>query len=253
MKSYILKKVLKVTESSRQEVDDPVAIEKRLNLAVNGKHALSFYCTPFMIRELVVGFLMTEKIIKGSWCAERMSIEYGDEVNVDVPAEGKVSMEGKVITSGCIGGVTISKKFENKDSHSSFKIDRASLIERFKEFQNISEPYRLTGCMHSAAITNGKRILVSADDIGRHNAVDKVIGYCLMEDIALEESIMLVSGRLSSEIGSKCSIWNIPIVVSRTAPTLMSIEIAEKQGVTMVGFLRGKRFNIYTYPERILD
>ncbi len=252
MASYIKKEVLKVTGSAVKEISDPVAIEKRLRLSVNGKEIVSLYCTPVMVRELVVGFLMTEGIIQGSWCSERMSIEYGEEIKVDIPADGEVVMDGKVITSGCAGGVTLAKKFNTKKISNHFIIDRTSLRNIFKEFQLRSEPYKLTGCIHSAAISDGKTILAFAEDIGRHNAVDKVIGYCLLEDIPFKKKILLVSGRLSSEIGSKCATWAIPIVASRTAPTLLSIGIAEERGITMVGFLRGERFNIYTHPERIV-
>ena len=97
-----------------------------------------------------------------------------------------------------------------------------------------------------------RNIIVHAEDIGRHNAVDKVIGYCLIEDIPMEDKIMLVSGRLSSEIAYKCARWKIPVLASRTAPTMRAVNIAENSGVTLIGFLREKRFNIYSCPERIL-
>ncbi len=253
MISYIKKEVLRVKDNEVKEINDPIAVEKRLRLSVNGKEILSLFCTPVMIRELIMGFLMTEGIIKGSWCSERMSIEYGEEITVDVPAEGEVIMNGKSITSGCVGGITLARKIDSKKIKDNLKISRDALIKSFREFQFRSEPYKLTGCIHSAAISDGKRILVFAEDIGRHNAVDKVIGYCLLEDIPFKRKIMLVSGRLSSEIGSKCAKWSIPVVASRTAPTLLSIEIADKKGITMIGFLRGNRFNIYTHPERIIN
>ncbi len=252
MNSYINKKILKVSEKNNEELNDPVAVEKRLRISVNGKEVLSLYCTPVMIRELVVGFFTTEGIIKGEWCTDRMSIEYNEEVRVDIPAEGEVSMEGSVITSGCIGGVTIEKKIKNRKVNDSFRIEKELLIEMFKKFQSRSKAYKLTGCIHSTAIFDGTKMLTFAEDIGRHNAVDKVIGYCLLEGIPFDEKVMLVSGRLSSEIGSKCAKWSIPIVASRTAPTAMSIDIANKSGTTMIGFLRGNRFNIYTHPERIV-
>jgi FdhD protein len=94
--------------------------------------------------------------------------------------------------------------------------------------------------------------LCLAEDIGRHNAVDKVIGYCLLEGISFSDKIMLASGRLSSEIVSKCAKWSIPIVASRTAPTSLALEIAEKSGLTVVGFIRTDRLNVYTNPQRII-
>jgi len=251
MKGYEKREVLKVSSTSATRMEDSVASEKRLRILINGHEALKLYCSPIMIRELVVGFLMTEGIIEGNWCAERMSIEYGDEIVVDIPAEGKVSLEGGTITSGCTGGVTYERERADVRITREISIEGEMLKKVFREFQKASVLYNETGCIHSAAISDGYRILVLAEDIGRHNAVDKAIGYCILEDIPLNDKIILVSGRLSSEMAQKCSRWGIPIVTSRTAPTTRAIEIAERRGITMIGFMRGERFNIYTAPERV--
>jgi len=254
MNGFLKKGIIRVTRDSRIELEDPVAIEKRLRILVNGKDVLKLYCSPVMIRELVVGFLMTEGIIKGNWCAERMSIEYGDEILVDVPAEGEVSLEGSTVTSGCAGGITFDRKIiDDSPIAEGIRISSEMLKELFGRFQKASGLYNITGCIHCAAISDGNKIMVLAEDIGRHNAVDKAVGYCILEGISLEDKIILVSGRLSSEMASKCSRWGIPIVLSRTAPTVLATEIAEKRGITMVGFVRGGRFNIYSHPYRIED
>ena len=252
MKGFLKKRIIKITES-KQEIDDPVAVEKRLRIAINGREIVKLYCSPTMIRELVVGFLMTEGIIQGSWCAERMEIRYNDEIYVDVPAEGEVKLEGATITSGCVGGVTFESPInDDKASPGQITIEADQLRDLFQQFQRASTLYNLTGCIHSASVSDGKHLIVLAEDIGRHNAVDKAIGYCFLENIPLEDKIMLVSGRLSSEMVTKCIRWSVPVVVSRTAPTALSIELASQKGITLVGFMRGKRFNIYTHPERIL-
>ena len=251
MKGFRHKKITKISESLNHVVEDAVAEERRLRVLINGKEALKMFCSPIMIRELVAGFLMTEGIIKGGWCAERMSIQYGDEIVVDVPAEGDVSLEGGAITSGCVGGMTFERPMDGEKLGNAVTIEREALGILFQEFQKRSGLYNLTGCIHSAALSDGRHIIVSAEDIGRHNAVDKVVGYCVLESIPLGDKIMLVSGRLSSEMASKCARWGIPVVVSRAAPTALAIDIAEARGITMVGFMRGRRLNIYTHPERI--
>jgi FdhD protein len=181
-----------------------------------------------------------------------MSIEYGEDVVVDVPAEGEVvSTEDAVITSGCIGGITFPKRLVLQRIEDPFTIPADTLKALFRVFQKASDLYQLTGCVHSAGLSDGERMLCLAEDIGRHNAVDKVIGYALLEDIAFSGKIMLASGRLSSEIVSKCAKWGIPMVASRTSPTSLALEIAEKCGVTVAGFVRADRFNVYTSPERI--
>ena len=251
MKGFIKRKIYKNSGNSFEELDDSIALEKRIKVSVNGKDVLSLYCTPLMIRELVVGMFMTEDIIKGGWCAERMEIHYGKEVLVDIPAEGEASTEGAVITSGCIGGITFPKRLTLQKIHDSFDIRAEGIKALFRKFQNASELYKLTGCVHSAALSNGSEILCLAEDIGRHNAVDKVIGYAILEQIPFKDTIMLASGRLSSEIVSKCARWRIPIVASRTSPTSLAVEIAEESGVTVVGFIRADRLNVYTHPKRI--
>ncbi|RMG02184.1 MAG: formate dehydrogenase accessory sulfurtransferase FdhD [Nitrospirae bacterium] len=245
--------ITRINGSEQHRIEDIIATEKKLRILINGDEILKLYCSPVMIRELVVGFMMTEGIIEGSWCAERMSIEYNDEVVVDIPSEGKVNLEGGTITSGCVGGITFERSKEEGIITGGPVITPAKLKELFRKFQKASQLYNQTGCIHSAAISDGRRLLVLAEDIGRHNAVDKAVGFCLLEDIPLDDKIILVSGRLSSEMAEKCSRWSIPIVVSRTAPTSRAIDIARKRGITMVGFMRGERFNIYTFPERVAE
>jgi len=252
MKGYKNKSIIKITESHNNTVEDAVAEEKKLRISVNGKEVISLYCSPIMVRELVAGFFMTEGIIKGSWCADRMSIQYDEDIHVDIPAEGEVSLEGSARTSGCVGGITFDQASDDGEIAEGITIEKEKLRELFHDFQARSDLYNMTGCIHSAAVSDGRHLLVVAEDIGRHNAVDKVIGYCFLEEIPLNDKIILVSGRLSSEMASKCSRWGIPIVVSRAAPTALAIDIAEKRGVTMVGFMRGKRLNIYTRQERII-
>ncbi len=251
MNSYIKRTIVKNSGDAFEEVEDSIAIEQRLRILVNGKEILSMYCTPLMIRELVVGMLMSENIVKGKWCGEKMSIIYGEDVSVDVPVDGDISIDDAVITSGCIGGITFPKRASLQKIDDPFRISSRKLKEIFSDFQKMSDLHQLTGCIHSAGLSDGKSILCLAEDIGRHNAVDKVIGYAILEEIPFSGKMMLASGRLSSEIVSKCARWGIPVVGSRTSPTSLAVDIAEKSGVTVVGFIRGDRFNVYTHPERI--
>jgi len=251
MNPYIRRKIIKKQGLSFEETEDYIAIEKKLRISVNGKQVISLFCTPVMIRELVVGLFLTEGIIKGHFCADKINIEYGVEITVDIPADGEISTEGMVITSGCVGGITFPKGKNFEKITDDFSVDAETLKSVFKEFQQRSELFRLTGCVHSAALSDGKEIFVFTEDIGRHNAVDKVIGHAIIENIPFSGKLMLVSGRLSSEIASKCARWGIPILASRTAPTNLAVEIAEKSDLTLIGFVRGDRMNVYTHPQRV--
>lgn len=251
MNPYIKRKIIRIQGASSKETVDYIAVEKKLKVSVNGREVISLYCTPSMIKELVTGFFLTEEILTDKIFLKNMKIVYGEEIKVDIPVAGDILTEG-LVTSRCLGGVTFNKKKNLKKVKDDFSIRVEVLKTVFKEFQQKSELFRLTGCFHSAALSDGKRILAFTEDIGRHNAVDKLIGYSVIKDIPFTGKLMLVSCRLSSEIASKCSRWGIPIVASGAAPTDLAIEIAEKSGITLIGFVREDRLNVYTNPQRIL-
>jgi FdhD protein len=253
MEPCVKRKVVKVVGSTSEQIEDLIAAERALIISVNNRKVLSLYCTPTLIKEFAVGFFLNEGIIKGHFCADAITIKYGDDMSIHVnsPADGEASTEGMVRTSGCVGGITFDRK-EFKKAAEGFFVASDKVRALYKVFNQSATLFKATGCMHSAAISDGEIILILAEDIGRHNAVDKVIGHCIIENIGLEDKMMLVSGRLSSEIVSKCARWGIPVLVSRTSPTSYAVEIAEQANITLVGFVRGERFNIYTNRQRIL-
>jgi FdhD protein len=243
--------VLRVRGSAAEEVEDFVAVEKKVRISVNGRHALSLYCSPQMIREFVVGVVFNEGLISGGWCAERLSIEYGDVIEVDIPATGTIAEGERTITSGCAGGISLNRKLPEEKISDRAVFGIQNIRDLYHDFQKRSEGYKATGGVHSAALADAHTTLVFTEDIGRHNAVDKVIGYALLEDIPFTGKIMLASGRLSSEIVTKCVRCGIPVLISRAAPTSLSVEIAGASGLTLIGFARGERMNIYTGRQRI--
>lgn len=244
-------KIIRVTDNSAEELEDFVAIEQRVRISVNGKHLLSLYCSPFMIREFVAGVIHNEGLISGGWCADRISIEYGDEINADVPADGEITEGEKTVTSGCAGGISFARPIPTGQLSDDTVFDIGMLRDLYREFQKKSDGYKSTGGVHSAALADKSKILVFTEDIGRHNAVDKVIGYALLENIPLYGKIMLASGRLSSEIVSKCARSGIPVILSRAAPTSLAVKMACATGLTLIGFVRGDRMNIYTGDQRV--
>lgn len=252
MESYKNITLTRVAGDLVEETTDIIAVEKKVRIAVNGANVLNLYCSPTMIREFVVGIIYNEGLLQGEWCADRISIVYGDEINVDIPSSGGVSAIEKTVTSGCAGGVSLMRSLPERIPEDGSRFSIRSIREIFREFQKKSEVYRTTGGVHSAALTDGTTMLAFAEDIGRHNAVDKIIGFSILECIGLSGKMMLASGRLSSEIVLKCSRCGIPVLVSRAAPTSLAVEIAEKTGLTMIGFVRGERMNIYSGRQRII-
>ncbi len=121
-----------------------------------------------------------------------------------------------------------------------------------KEFQQKSSLFRKTGGVHSCALGTTEEIQVFADDIGRHNAVDKVFGECLLKDISTIDKVLLTSGRVSSEILLKVVKRQVPIIISPAAPTDLATDLAQKLNLTVIGFVRGKRMNVYSAAERVI-
>ncbi|MCX8034028.1 MAG: formate dehydrogenase accessory sulfurtransferase FdhD [Thermodesulfovibrio sp.] len=253
MNPLINKRITKYQPEKCQQIDDAIAVEKKINIYVNEEEIVTLSASPLHIKELIVGFLMTEGILKGEWCTEKILIYNKDkEINVKVILEGFVSLEGKTITSGCMASVSFIQDLKTK-IEDDISVDMNTLFNLFKEFQLKSNLYKITGCIHAAAIADREKILFISEDIGRHNAVDKVIGWALLNKVPFQGKIMLVSGRISSEMVLKTAKWKIPIIVSRTAPTSLAIDIGEEVGLTIIGFLRGNRCNIYCHGERISD
>jgi FdhD protein len=254
-------KIIEYRDGSFSETPDTVASEKRLKIFSHDREILNLLCTPTMVKELVVGFALSERLledgqndtIRQEWCSERMEVFWKEkEIEVSLPIH--VQEGTATLTSGCGKGITFISNTSDEElpiiqSKTTMGID--ALLERYREFQKKSLLFKDTGGVHSAALCNEQEIIVFTEDIGRHNAVDKIIGYAFLENIPLEDKVLLLSGRLSSEITVKAVRSHIPILASRAAPTDLSVEIARKAGITLIGFLRGQHMNIYSYPERI--
>jgi FdhD protein len=249
MDLYRKRKIIRKRNTSFQETEDILAIEKRLIVSLSGEELISLYCTPSLIIELMTGFFFTQGLSQNKLSANDINITYGDEIRVDIVNTAVIPGKGTLIRH--LGGTGIERIGEFEKVVHDFTLPANAFTIIFAEFQKKSELFRLTGCFHSAAISDGKEILSFAEDIGRHNAVDKVIGFCILNNIPFAGKLLLVSCRVSSEIVSKCLNCGIPVLASVAAPTDLAADMAEKYGVTLVGFVRQDRLNIYTNPERI--
>jgi FdhD protein len=237
-----------------ESVDAETIVETPVSLTVNGLVWLTFMCTPIDLEAMAVGFLFNEGIIETMDEVEDVRVcEHGD--NVDVWLNRSVEQPTSWRrTSGCTGGVTAVDALARVDV--SFNGDQPKvrpeavghLVEQFFEAQTL---YRKTGGVHSSALCDGQRIVVIADDIGRHNTLDKISGLCLMNDISPETRILITTGRISSEMLQKAARMSSPILISRTSPSSLSIEMAERYGITLIGYARRHRFSVYSNVQRV--
>jgi FdhD protein len=234
--------------------DAETIVESPVSLTVNGEVWLTFMCTPVNLEALAVGFLYNEGVIESMGEVEDVHVcEHGD--NIDVWLNRSVEQPPSWRrTSGCTGGVTAVDLLARPDV--SFNGDQprvapeaiGQLVERLFESQEL---YRETGGVHTSALSDGEKIVFVAEDIGRHNTLDKLAGLCLMNDVWPETRILITTGRISSEMLQKAARLQAPILISRTSPSSLSIEMAERYGITLIGYARRDRFNVYSNQYRI--
>jgi len=230
---------------SRHEVVE----ELPLSIFINGRHFVTAMISPQMVREFVIGYLFSEKVIKNIEEIESLQIEKNiAKVIISVPL--KVLSVKKLIVSGCGGGSSFLDELKLPKISSNLKIDAGDIFGGLKSLLNF-DLHRVTGGVHIVGLFRKKDVICTSEDIGRHNALDKVIGCGLIKNVDFKENFVVCTGRISFDMALKCLVASIPIIASRGATTSLAIEIAEKTGLTIIGFVRGKRMNIYTNGERI--
>jgi FdhD protein len=250
--------ILRITGENSTEMEDVVAREFPLTIILNNQELVTLLCSPANLKYLALGFLVSEGLIRAR--DEVKNILLDDQRGVvRVETNGSPSAAGDIIfkrfiTSGCGKGTTFYSVADAVDAvvvESKVEISASQIFAIMREFQHRSEVFKDTGGVHSAALTDGNRLLVFAEDIGRHNAIDKIFGECLWENIPTENRVIVTSGRISSEILFKVAKRSIPIVVSRSAPTDLAVRTAVDLGITLIGFARGKRMNVYANNWRV--
>src|SRR4030042_5493001 len=252
--------ILRLTEEGRESIEDIVVREFPITIILNNEELVTMLCSPKNLDYLTVGFLFSEGLLESKDEIKNVLVDKNRGiVRVNTKEEKDINNEflfKRMITSGCGRGASFyhAADAENRERiESGTKISTGEVLNLMKEFQQKSEVFRETGGVHSAALCDAKNILIFMEDIGRHNVIDKIFGECMMEDIPTEGRIVVTSGRVSSEILLKVSRRNIPIIISKSAPTNLGVRLASELGMTLLGFARGRRVNGYTNDWRITD
>ncbi|PYM03539.1 MAG: formate dehydrogenase accessory sulfurtransferase FdhD [Candidatus Rokuibacteriota bacterium] len=237
---------LRLRGDQLEEVRKEVVREQPLTVSVNGERFLTLLCSPTKLDALVVGYLWMEKVIAST--SEVTGLELSEvDGNAAVTLSHPVELPTeRILTSGCGGGITfrIDHRLFPK-LHSSRRITPGALSDRMKDLFAAAVQYQRSRGIHGAALTDGERLLVVAEDVGRHNAVDKVKGEALLRGIPTEDLILLSTGRISSEMLLKAARMGVPVVASRTSPTEMAIALAEQLNITVCGYVRQGSLDLY--------
>ena len=250
--------IQRVTRDDKQDTEDLVTKELPLTVILNSQELVTLLCSPIDLKYLAIGFLSSEGFIKSKDEIKKVIVnEQRGVVRIETKEDKERANEllfKRLITSGCGRGPSFYNSADVEGwgkVESRFRISAAQVFALVKQFQRQSQIYRTTGGVHGAALCDERSILVFGEDIGRHNAIDKVLGKCILDNISLDNRIIITSGRISSEIVLKVARKNIPMLVSKSAPTNLGVRLASDLGVTLVGFVRGERMNVYTGGWRI--
>jgi len=240
---------------------DLVATEQPLTLFINDRELFTILCSPGHIEELVLGHLFSEGLVGSAAAIANMVHDTARgqvfvRLRDDSPFDWEAFSRCRTISSGCARGMTLHRRWEEAGIApvtAPFDIKFAGLVDLMSRFLQMSEHHHETGCIHIAALTDGETLRVFREDIGRHNAIDKVVGAALAQRIPIGQCALMVSGRISSEMILKGARLGVPLVATRAAVTDMAVRIATLAGITLAGFVRAQRINIYAHPWRIAD
>jgi len=229
-----------------------VVAEMPFSIRVNGRELATMMCTPVKLRELTLGFLAFERFIDS--IDDVKSIEVDEEegeahVELNKPL---IQIERRVFTSGCGGGITFHLDIHDYPPiRTSRVLDPLTIPGLIEKLTAAAVLYRQSRGIHTAALSDGEELIAVAEDVGRHNALDKLRGETLEKRIDTRDLILVGTGRISSEMLRKAARMNVPFVVSRTSPTSLSIAVAKRLGITLVGYARPGRFTVYSHPENL--
>lgn len=231
--------------------DHEVIIEEQFTVWVNGRRILNAMTSPVHLKEFAVGYLITEGIIASHEDIDSLQIE---EKQIRVLTKNRVVIRGsaKTVLSGCGGDSSFLDPAKLPAIRSDFVVS-AEHIHLIAKKALDSDLHRLTGGIHVVGLADNNDLIAVAEDIGRHNALDRVIGYANLGGIDVSRTFVMISGRISSEMIRKCLIAGVPVIASRGATTSMAISLASGKGLTIIGFIRGRKMNVYTHPERIIE
>ena len=262
-----------------RRVTRPVIAETPWVLYVDRRELVTFMCSPIGLHHLALGFLLSEGIIGGRDDVWQLKV-YLDEDRVymyfpDAGLDGVLSMqtceeafggidvrlrrpiaarpEKRILTSGCGGGVTFDDLSGSRPPlESDLCISTSQIAQLMRQLNESATLYRASRGVHTSALADTEHLLMLAEDVGRHNTLDKIRGACLLQELPTRDLVLVSSGRISSEMITKARKMEVPIVMSRTSPTITSIRLAQNWNMTLIGYVRGRQMRVYTGAERII-
>jgi len=230
-----------------------VPVEEQVVLYVNGAALVGLLCTPTLLEELALGFLHNEGLIEGMadvadvrLCGSGRCVDVWLNRDIEPPTL-------RTITSGCSRGTTFESLVEaRRPVAADLQVAPEQVAGLMRRLRSAARLYRQARGIHTSALAREDDLTCVAEDVGRHNTVDKLAGLCLRRGVAMRGSILLTSGRVSSEMLGKAARMEVPVVISRTSPTSLSVELARAWDITLIGYARGTDFRVYAGAHRVV-
>ena len=236
--------IIKVNHQARK-VEDLVALDTKIELIVNGEKLGKFYLSPDYLEDFTLGYLLDERYIKSQ--DDVNDIKFGPEsIQVLLKKYDNIRKDDLACYDGWFHRDQIVNPIK-----SELIVESRKILQAYEHLIEKAEVWSKTGGTHVAALVDETHFIVR-EDVSRHVAVDKVIGAGLKESLDFSECFLVCSGRIPPDRVVKLANVGIPIMVTKAAPTVEGLKIGEVAGITLVGFLRNGRFNIYTHPHRII-
>jgi len=251
---YTMRPMKSYRDGVMQDIVDPIVVEAQMTIVVNNQEVAALACSPADYKELAIGYLVSEGWLSRGQSIHSLELAPDNRVLIEAdislrPSDGKMSVVNTCMGKGHSSPAQLVQSITVPRTNYTFQA--VDLLAAIEELNRTSDTFRLTGGVHSAGLGQGGTLLVRYEDIGRHNAVDKVFGYSFLNDLIMDDKYLVLSGRIAGEILMKAARSGVSLILSRSAPTLRTVELAERLGLTIVGFARGERFNVYTHWDRI--
>ncbi|KAB7709157.1 formate dehydrogenase accessory sulfurtransferase FdhD [Bacillus aerolatus] len=256
----IKREILRFTNGQAEYIEDSIVTEYPVTIKINGEEFVTMVCTPEYIEDMVIGYLASEGIVRKYediqhiWMQEKEGFVH---IKTNKLNPFSRNFQNKRYITSCCGMSRQGFVFVN-DALTAKKMDTIHVkltpedcFRLMDEMQKSAIIFQKTGGVHNASLCDLNGCVLSRMDIGRHNALDKIYGYCLKNNITLSDKVLVFSGRISSEILLKVAKIGCEVVLSKSAPTERALQLAEELGITTVGFIRKQSLNVYTCPARI--
>ncbi|WP_209625079.1 formate dehydrogenase accessory sulfurtransferase FdhD [Methanobacterium petrolearium] len=238
----------KRVKNSSKDVIEKIAIDSEIELVINEVFTRKFSISPECLQEFAIGYLLGEGLITATEDIDEIKV-FDSKVEVKVNLEDFDLRKELVVGSDCFGGWRHKIDFVG-EIESNFQLSKKDLLESFSGLKEKARVWKETGGTHIAGLVSHDGF-ISREDVSRHVAADKVIGAAALENVNFGECFMVYSGRMPADMMIKLARVGIPVIASNSAPTSSGYEVALKAGITLIGFLREKRFNVYTHPQRV--